>query len=114
MLVTKSSLFLGSIVIKPALEDQEVWGNRFVASQGKFVLERSCVIAVHENKVISYDYWATDGRKDICLKEIEQTRNCDTPTSLPILISDVSDEEDLEEDGYILLNHDNLNNRLSV
>ena len=34
-------------------------------------------------------------------------------TSLPSLISDVSDDEDLEEDGYILLNHDNLNNRLS-
>ena len=84
MLVTKSSLFLGSVVIKPALEDQEVWGNRCVARQGKFVLERSCVIAIHENKVISYDYWATDGRKDICLKEIEQTRNCDTPTSLPL------------------------------
>ena len=113
MLVTKSSLFLGSLEIKPALEDQEVWGNRFVARQGKFVLERSCLIAIHENKVISYDYWATDGRKVKCSKELEQIRDCDTPTSLPSLISDVSDDEDLEEDGYILLNHDNLNNRLS-
>ena len=113
MLVTKSSLFLGSLEIKPALEDQELC---FAAClrQGKFVLERSCLIAIHENKVISYDYWATDGRKDKCSKELEQIRNCDTPTSLPSLISDVSDDEDLEEDGYILLDHDNLNNRLSV
>ena len=113
MLVTKSSLFQGSLLVKPALEDQEVWGNRFVARQGKFMLERSCLIAIHENKVISYDYWATEGRKEQCLKELEQIRDCDTPSSLPSLISDVSDE-DLEEDGYILLNQGNLNNRLSA
>ena len=89
MLVTKSSLFLGSVAIKPALEDQEVWGNRFVARQGKFVLERSCLIAIHENKVISYDFWATNGRKNTCLKEFKQIRFCDNPTS-----TDVSDDDD--------------------
>jgi len=96
MQVTKSTLHKGNLLVKPPLEDQDVWGNQFVARQGKFVKEMSCLVTMHEKKVVVYDYWATRGTRRECEGRI--LRNCDTPSSLPSLVSDVSDEEVWEED----------------
>ena len=95
MEVTKSMLHRGKIVVKPALDDQAVWGNLFVARQGKFMKEWSCLVAMHERKVIVYDFWATRGTREE--PESRLIRNCDTPSSLPSLVSDVSDEEEWGE-----------------
>ena len=77
MQLTKSSLHQGKLVVKPPLEDQDVWGNKFVARQWKVVMERFCLVTVHERKVLVHDF-------------------C-TPSSLPSLVSDVSDDEEWGE-----------------
>ena len=95
MHVTKSMLHRGKLVVKPALDDQAVWANLFVARQGKFMKEWSCLVTMHERKVIVYDFWATRGIREE--PESRLIRNCDTPSSLPSLVSDVSDEEEWGE-----------------
>jgi len=96
MQVNKSMLHKGNLMVKPPLEDQDVWGNLLVARQGKFVMERSCLVTMHEKTVVVHDFWATRGKRKEC--EGRVLRNCDTPSSLPSLVSDVSDEEAWDDD----------------
>ena len=95
MVVTKGQVHQGKLTVKPSLEDQQVWGNQFVARQGKFVLESSCLVTMHEKKVVIYDFWARMGTKGE--GEVGLLRDCDTPSSLPSLVSDVSEDEDWGE-----------------
>ena len=92
MHVTKSMLHRGKLVVKPALDDEAVRGNPFVARarQGKFMKEWSCLVTMHERKVIVYDFWATRGIRE------EPIRNCDSDSSIPSLESADSDEEEEE------------------
>ena len=101
MLVTKSALHQGKLVVKPPLEDQDVWGNLFVARQGKFTMERSCLVTMHEKKVVIHDFWARRGTR----REGEMLRDCDTPSSLPSLVSDVSEDEEWGEADPALQHH---------
>jgi len=98
--VTKSMLHQGRLVVKPPLEDQEVWRNMFAARQGQFIKERSCLVTMHERYVVIHDYWARVGTR----REEEGgfLRDCDTPSSLPSLVSDVSDEEEWGEEDFAL------------
>ena len=100
MVVAKSSLHQGKLLVKPPMEDQDVWGNQFVARQGKFVLERSCLVTIHERKVLIHDFWARKGTRGE--GEGGLLRDCDTPSSLPSLVSDVSDDEEWGEDDPAL------------
>jgi len=95
MQVTKSSLHQGKLVVKPPLEDQDVWGNKFVARQGKIVMEKSCLVTMHERKVLVHDFWARRGTRGV--GEGGLLRDCDTPSSLPSLVSDVSEDEEWGE-----------------
>ena len=65
MQVTKSLLHQVKLVVKPPLEDQDVWGNKFVAIQGKVVMERSCLVTMHERKVLLHDFWARRGTRGV-------------------------------------------------
>ena len=62
MQLTKSSLHQGKLVVKPPLEDQDVWGNKFVARQWKVVMERTCLVTVHERKVLVHDFCTPSAR----------------------------------------------------
>jgi len=95
MVVSKGSLHQGRLLVKPPLEDQDVWGNQFVARQGRFALERSCLVTMHEKKVVIHDYWAREGTRGE--GEGGLLRDCDTPSSLPSLVSDVSEDEEWGE-----------------
>ena len=78
--------------MKSSLQDQQVWGNPFVARQGKVMLERSCLVTIQERKVVVRDFW---DRKDTRSEgEGGLLRDCDTPSSLPSLVSDQSHDED--------------------
>jgi len=46
--------------------------------------------------IINSDFWARRGKRKEC--EGRVLRNCDTPSSLPSLVSDVSDEEAWDDD----------------
>ena len=93
-------LHQGRLVVKSPLEDQQVWGNKFVSRQGKFSKERTCLVTMHERNVVIHDYWArVETRRE---GEGGFLRDCDTPSSLPSLVSDVSDEEEWGEDDLAL------------
>ena len=85
MQVTKSSLHQGKLVVKLPLEDQDVWGNKFVTRQGKVVMERSCLVTMHERNVLVHDFWGE-------LEEWGLLKDCDTPSSLQSLVSDISED----------------------
>ena len=99
---TKSRIHHGQIEVKPPMYDTNVWGNKFVARQGKFVKELSCLVTMHEKMVVIYDFWARRGTRRE--NEGELLRDCDTPSSLPSLVwrgesrpwrvSDSSEEDD--------------------
>ena len=73
MVVTKGSLHQGRLV---------VWGNQFMARQGKFVTDMSCLMTIQQGKMVIHDYWARKGTKG----EGEEglLMDCDTPSSLMI------------------------------
>ena len=61
--------------------------------QGRFVMERSCVVTMHhEKKVLVHDFWTRRGTRGVGEGGLE--RDCDTPSSLPSLVSDVSEDEE--------------------
>jgi len=106
--IQKTAIFCGKIVIKPALEDQQVWGNKYAQRQGRFVHERSSLVTFHHSNISTRDMWAAAGRR-LTLEDIG--RGCDTPSSLPSLVSDVSEDEDWNDDEFIpqaILNGNNL------
>merc|ERR1719186_358835 len=96
--IQKTSIFCGKIVIKPALEDQQVWGNKYAQRQGRFLHSRSELVTFHHNVISARDMWAARGRRD---NTEEYGRGCDTPSSLPSLVSDVSEDEDWNDDEFI-------------
>jgi len=93
--LTKSMIHEGQVIVKPPLHDQDVWGNKFVARQGKFVKELSCLVTMHEKMIVVHDFWARGGTR----RESEGAllRDCETPSSLPSLVSDSSEEEEWGE-----------------
>jgi len=97
---SKSMIHHGQIEVKPPLYDPP-WGNKFVARQGKFVKELSCLVTMHEKMIVVHDFWARRGTRRE--SEGELSRDCDTPSSLPSLVpltpdkfrfSDSSEEDD--------------------
>ena len=60
-----------------------------MARQGKVVMKRSCLVTMHEMKVLLNDFWARRGTRGV--GEGGLLRDCDTPSSLPSLVSDVSE-----------------------
>ena len=60
-----------------------------MARQGKVVMKRSCLVTMHEMKVLLNDFWARRGTRGV--GEGGFLRDCDTPSSLPSLVSDVSE-----------------------
>ena len=83
------------LAVKPPLEDQDGWGNKLVARQWKVVMKRSCLVTMHEMKVLVHDFWARRGTRGV--GEGGLLRDCDTPSSLPSLVSDVSEDEEWGE-----------------
>ena len=90
-------LHRGKIVVKPALDDQAVWGNLFVARQGKFMKEWSCLVTMHERKVIVYDFWATRGIREEPESRLLRYFDTSSDSSIPGLENVASDEEGWED-----------------
>jgi len=91
----KNSLHRGKVVIKPGLDDQDVWGNLCVQRQGRFVHETSGLVVILDKSVMQLDYWATRGRREVLDDEV---RSCETPSSLPSLVSEVSEDDEWDDD----------------
>jgi len=96
--IMKNSIMIGKLMIKPNLEDQQVWGNKYVQRQGRFIQEKSSLVTIHNKVITTRDLWASKGLRPT-LDDIG--RGCDTPSSLPSLVSDVSEDEDWNDDEMI-------------
>lgn len=96
--IIKNSIISGKILIKPNLEDQQVWGNKYVQRQGRFLHEMSSLVTIHDKVITARDLWASKGLRPT----LDDTgKGCDTPSSLPSLVSDVSEDEDWNDDDMI-------------
>ena len=98
--VQKKLVHLRKYRVKPPKKDQQVWGDRSIGRQGKFVKEASCLLTIHGNRILFHDFWLAAGRAGpgggAGLREV------DTPSSLPSLVSLTSLSSDTDDSAPFL------------